>query len=288
MEIKNKNSYHDKLYNLDQIKSIITTNALTRPNQFNEKYLKAPDFDVKEYTDYWKLNWDEFIVASDAHSPFTREETFNLMIKVALKYKIKKFIHAGDFWNQDQFSNWWVAKEDLIDFNKEVKRCEEIIRVLLGTFDEVRFFMGSHDLRFWRMQYDMGKASEFDDIWGLIDTNLFKRIKLSKYRFCEVGDFRITHPKNVLRIGGYPAIKLFAKHGKSIIFGHGHWWGHTFAPDGIHHIIAPGCLVDKNQIAYKSVWDTSHDEWVPGFCVILEKNKPQLFSESTPLGLYFK
>jgi len=278
-----KLSNHDIRYSLSQIKHVLEKG---RPNGENRRFVEP--FIARNYWDgYWKLDWKEAIVASDAHSPFTHEGIINLMLKVANHYGIKNFLHAGDFWNQDQFSTWWVAKEDLVEFSKEVEYSNALVDALVSNFSDVRFFLGSHDVRMWKLLYDQGKATAFDDIWQLL--NAKKKIKISSYRYCDIGkEWRVSHPKSVVKIGGLPSIRLFAKHHKSLIFGHGHWWGHEYAPDGIHHLIAPGCLVDKQKVPYKNIWDTSHNEWVAGFVVIFDGNKPILFSEDTPWGRLIK
>lgn len=276
-------SYHDVRYSLSEIQHAL---GIGHPNSLNQRFVEP--FATRDYwAGYWKLNWDEAIVAADAHSPFTNEEIINLMLKVANHYGIKNFLHAGDFWNQDQFSTWWVSKEDMVDFNKEVEYSNVLMNALVSGFSDVRFFLGSHDIRMWKLLYDQGKATAFDDIWQLLTAK--KQIKISSYRYCDIGkEWRVSHPKNVVKIGGLSSIRLFAKHHKSLIFGHGHWWGHEYAPDGIHHLIAPGCLVDKRKVPYKNIWDTSHNEWVTGFVVIFDGNKPILFSENTPWGKLIK
>jgi hypothetical protein len=79
---------------------------------------------------------------------------------------------------------------------------------------------------------------------------------------------------------------MSSKFGRSVVFGHGHWWGIEHAPDGKKYHIAPGCMCDPQRIGYRSVWDTSHSEWVNGFLLILERNKPILFELNTSWGLY--
>src|SRR4030066_42585 len=72
------------------------------------------------------------------------------MLEVAMKYKITNFVHAGDFWNQDAFSYWWVTKEDSVSFDKEVVYSKKIVNSLTSHFKDVRFFLGSDDIRFWK------------------------------------------------------------------------------------------------------------------------------------------
>lgn len=274
-----KFGYHNNRYSLSEVKASLENG---RGNQNNYRFIEPSA--TRVYNDFWKLDWDEFIVAADCHSPYLHTPIFDKMMEVANKYNIKKFIHAGDFWNQDQFAYWWVAQEDLVGVDKEIAYSKKIVNVLTKHFDEVRFFLGSHDIRFWKLMYSTGKFSTYDAIWNLLEND---KIHVSSYRYCEVGDeWRINHPKNTVKVGGLPAIRMSAKFNRSVIFGHGHWQGWVWDPSGKHLLVAPGCLCDPQKISYKMTWDTSHDEWVPGFCLVLEKTKLVLFNQNTPWSIY--
>jgi len=281
LTVNKDHGYHSNKYSFSEIKNALSN---SQPNAYNKRFIEQSL--GKKYDDYWILNWDEGIVAADAHSPFIHEKIFNLMLEVAHRYKIKNFLHAGDFWNQDQFSSFWISKEDLISFSDEVSHSKKVVKSLTDNFNDVRFFLGSHDTRFWKLLYSIGKADEYNTVWDLLEN---KKIKTSNYRYCELNEtWRINHPKNTVKVGGLPAIRMNAKFGKSIIFGHGHWQGFVFAPDGKHVLMAPGCLVDPERISYRSLWDTSHDQWVPGFVMIVEKSKFIIFNENSPYGIYLK
>ena len=259
-------------YNLKEIKQVL---EIARPNQFNQRFITVTE--TKTYDDYWQLDWKEFIVACDTHSPFVHKRMLNLMLKMAEKYKIPNFIHAGDFWNQDTFSTWWVAREDMVTFSKEVKESKNIVKSLNEVFENVHFFLGSHDLRFWRLMYSIGKSDDYMTVWDLLEND---KIKTSSYRYAEIGtEWRINHPKNTVKVGGLPAVRMGAKFGRSIVFGHGHWWGIIGDPSGKHYLCAPGCLCDSKKIAYKNLWDTSHDEWKNGFLYVENGNIPHLIDE---------
>lgn len=279
IEVRKNGGYHKWLYPLNQIKNAMANHS---PNAFNHNILEASQ--TRLYDDYWKLNWDEFIVAADAHTPFINEKMFNRMLKVAQHYGIKNFIHGGDFWDQSGFSYFETDKEDMTDFSYDVKYSKGVAKVLTDTFKDVRFFLGSHDVRFYRMLMSQNKANNILDIWQLLDN---PKIKVSKYRYCDIGkDWRINHPKNIVKVGGLPAIRMTAKHHRNIVFAHGHWLGYVYAPDGQNVLIAPGCLVDKKRVAYVNAWDTSHDIWVNGFLMVVEKKKFILFSEFSPWEIY--
>lgn len=209
---------------------------------------------------------------------------FNLMLEVAEKYKIKNFVHAGDFWDQQQFSYFDVDPKDMTDFSYDVSYSKKLVNLLTDAFDDVRFFLGSHDIRYYRMLMSQRKATNITDIWSLLEN---PKIKVSEYRYCDIGDeWRINHPKNIVKVGGLPALRLSAKHCRSVVFAHGHWWGVNRDPSGQHYLIAPGCLVDQERVAYASVWDTSHDKWVPGFLMVVDRNKPVLFGADSPWEIY--
>jgi len=276
--------YHHKKYSLSSVKLALAT---SQPNQFNHRFINPPE--TKIYDDFWELPWDEWIMACDTHSPYVDTKIFNKMIQVAQHYGIKNFIHGGDFWDQSQFSFFDIDPEDLTDFSYDVRYSKSILKALDITFKDVRFFLGSHDVRYYKMLMSKGKHQKVKDIWNLLDND---KIQVSQYRFANIGPpgtgWRFNHPKNTVKAGGLSAVRMEAKFNRSMAFAHGHWFGHIMAPDGIHHLVAPGCMADKRRVSYKNAWDTSHDEWVNAFCMVVEKNKPILFSEHTPWGLYLK
>jgi hypothetical protein len=282
LNVNKDGGYHYLTYSLSQVKNALSLARGT--NAFNQKFLNP--FPTKIYDDYWKLPWNEFIVGADAHAPYFDEKIVNKMIQVAQHYGIKNFLHGGDYFNQDQFSTWWVAKDDLVKFSHELTAAKKLGNVLTNNFKDCRFFIGSHDARLWRLMSDKGKDTGYDDVWEQLEN---KGIKTSSYRYAEVNtEWRINHPKNVVRVGGLPAIRMSAKFERSVIFGHGHWQGFVWGPSGKHILAAPGCLCNPKKFAYKCNWDTSHDEWVPGFALILEKTKMILFNHNSPWGIYLR
>ena len=139
------------------------------------------------------------------------------------------------------------------------------------------------DVRFWKMMADRGKETDYKTTWNLLKND---KIKTSNYRFCEINEhWRVNHPLNVVRVGGLSSIRMTAKFNKGVIFGHGHWQGFEFAPNGKDMLIAPGCLCDPIKIAYRSHFDTSHNEWIPGFCLIRDKERATLFNEKSDWDL---
>jgi len=274
-------SYHDVRYRLSDIVNAL---AFAHPNKHNQRWINAPT--TKVYDDYWKLNWDEFICACDTHSPHLNEKLFNRMLEVAEKYKIKNFIHPGDFFDENTFSSFDVDAEDMVGWDEEINYSRKILKALKGVFKNNYFSMGSHDIRFWRMMLKQSKVTHFDLPFKMTGVD---GINVSRYRFAEINhEWRLTHPKNVVKVGGLPAVRLAAKFNRSIVFGHGHWAGITRDPSGKHYLVAPGCLCDPKRLAYVNLWDTSHDMMTCAFLVVVEKTKPILFFEDSPWQVYLK
>lgn len=237
----------------------------------------------RTYNDYWKLDWDEFILGCDTHIPHYHEGIINRMLEFAEHHKIKNFIHPGDFFDQTAFSRFDSASEDISSLSEEIEAGRTVIKALKSVFSDIRFTLGSHDVRLWLNLLKQGKEIPFDEPWRLVGEN----VEVSRFRYAEINDeWRVTHPKSVMRIGGIGIVRAIAKFQRSIIFGHGHWWGIEKDPSGKHYAIAPGCLVDKKRVAYASLWDTSHNEWVPGFVAVLDRNKPILLEEGSPWEIY--
>jgi hypothetical protein len=240
--------------------------------------------DTRIFDDFWHLDWDEFAVICDTHSPNYNAKMFDRLLQVCEKYKINHIVHAGDFFDGESFSYWPGLTEDPASFAAEIKASKKIVNTLLGHFPEIHFFMGTHDLRFWRMLSSQGKKETFTTPFDLLES---EKIKVSRYHYCDInGEWRITHPKNTVKVGGLPAIRMSAKFMRSVVFAHGHWMGMVRDPSGKHWLCAPGCMVDPRRIAYKNLMDTSHDEWVPGFMIVVEKVKPILFAEDSPWEVY--
>lgn len=277
-----KTIYHAPKYKIDDIKCGIVSGEGS--NRTKIKLLEESG--TKIYDKYWKLHWEEFMVGCDTHSPFTNEKLFNRMLEVALHYKVKHFIHAGDFFDQLAWSQFELSQGDMVKFEDELEYSKKIVDSLLAVFEDVYFFVGSHDLRFWRVSMMLGKEQNYDTPFKLLDR---PQIKTNNYRYAQVGsEWHITHPRNVVKLGTINSERLSAKHGRSVIFAHGHTWGHTMDTSGKHHIIASGGFFDTKKIAYKSLWDTSYPQWVGGFTMIVEKVRPILFGEHTPWGIYLK
>lgn len=270
--------YRNKKYSLSEIQKYL---GLSNFNGFNKRFLDYP-----KYNDFWKLEIPESIIGGDTHCPFIHTEIFNLMAKVASRYGIKTFIHAGDFFDELQFSDFPTSPEDLIDTDTEQLEANAIIEELHNYFNNMYFIQGNHDVRLWKQFIKAGKATKnsWKTIWNLLDKNI---IKTSQYRYLELnGYWRITHPKNIIKVGGLPAIRLRAKVDMSLVIAHGHLYGEVPDPSSKYYIINPGCLCDPEKIGYANVWDTSHDLWHPGFMMVVERTKHILFDLNSPYGIY--
>jgi len=278
LEIRDQDKYHKRKYSLSEIHKYL---KLSAPNSFNIRFQ-----DYAKYDSYWKLNIPEFIVGCDSHCPFIHTEIYELMLKVANRYGIKTFIHPGDFFDELQFSDFMVSPEDEVDIDREISTAKYIINELEKYFKSLYFTQGNHDVRLWKQLIRSGKSTDesWRIIWNLLNDKI---IKTSQYRYMEVnGYWRLTHPKNVIKVGGIPAIRLRAKVDMSLIIAHGHLYGEVPDPSSKYYIINPGCLCDPEKVAYACSWDTSHDRWHPGFMMVVEQTKHILFDLNSPYGIY--
>jgi len=119
------------------------------------------------------LNWPEFILGCDSHAPFIHPKIFELMLKIADKYKIPNFILPGDFWDELSFSTFLTSPEDIVDFDDELKSGKEICKALTDQFQNVYFTMGNHDTRLWKHLIATSKATDksWEIIWKLLDNS---------------------------------------------------------------------------------------------------------------------
>lgn len=266
-----------KYFHFDPNDILTALKSAKASNSFNMRFREQynEEFKTHDFLDFFSIEANDFIVASDSHVPYIHTETVELLLAIAEKYSIKTLIHAGDFWDQNWASQYLTDPEDLCSVDFEISAGKYLIQQFKKYFKEIYFICGTHDIRFWKRLIENAKPQPFDIAWRLTGED---GIKMSRYRYAEVNNYwRITHPANTVKIGTKSAIDLFAKYQKSLIIGHGHWWGIEQDPSGSNYFIYSGCLCDPVKIAYKNLWDTSHRNWKNGFVVVRNKYIPELF-----------
>jgi len=271
--------YHHRSYPLQEIEKAL---SLGNPNKFNARFIEP---ETHLFTDFWHLDWKQCCIISDTHAPFFNARIYDRLFEIATKRKIRQCIHVGDFFDNPTFSKWpMMSIDEAPSLAFQIKETKKLHDEMSKVFPELYFLMGTHDLRYWRMIVSQGKHDDFSSPFDLIGCK-----HVSRFPYAEIGqEWRVSHPHNVVKVGGIPSVRMTAKHDRSILVAHGHLMGYEFSPNGKHVIINMGSMVNREKVAYVNLQDTSHPIWVNGFVVLLEPNKPKflLCNEYSPWEIY--
>jgi len=276
-----RGDYHHRSYPLQEIERAL---SLGNPNKFNARFIEP---ETHLFNDFWKLDWQESCIISDAHSPFFNARMFDRLLEFAIKRNIKRCLHAGDFFDHPTCSKWPMMSIDEAPSTAfQERETKNLYKTLTEVFTDLRFLMGTHDLRYWKAIVAGGHQDDFSSPFQKIDCD---PNQVSRFPYAEIGnEWYISHPHSVVKVGGIPSVRMSAKHERSIMVAHGHLMGFDFNPSGRHVVVNLGCMLNREKIAYKMLQDTSHGEWIVGFGVILDPDKPTflLFNEYSPWEIY--
>ena len=229
------------------------------------------------------LSGDNWMVTCDWHVPQTDWSLVQHMVAVAKKHSIRRMVIAGDFFDQNQFSQFanvlpptpWAVERDAAHL---------IMDYLLGWFDEIDIVMGNHDRRLIRWA---DAALDIKDLWGEFITS--PRVHISQYGWCTIQTsrtrdnglpliWRATHPKNYGKQRGVVSSQLADLEDCSIISGHEHHTAQGASLSGRHWWMALGGLYDVNKIAYAKLTDSLSTRMSPSFGMLLG-GYPYVFAE---------
>jgi len=230
-----------------------------------------------------RLSGDNWMVTCDWHVPQTDWSLVQHMVAVAKKHSIKRMVIAGDFFDQNQFSQFanvlpptpWAVERDAAHL---------IMDYLLGWFDEIVITMGNHDRRLTRWA---DAALDLKDIWGDIVNS--PKVHVSQYGWCTIQTsrtrdnglplvWRATHPKNYSQIRGKVGNNLADLYDASVITSHEHHTALGKSKSGRHWYMSLGGLCDPAKIVYTQLDDGLSTRMAPSFGMLLG-GFPYVFAE---------
>lgn len=227
-----------------------------------------------KFDGYLRLEGD-FISVSDVHVPFWKVELFEKLFLVAEKFKIPRLIINGDFLNMDAFSHYTGGFKGLDNMEKEFTKADYVLAKCLNVFKEVVITMGNHEERLFKQLLGQVNPERF---FRMLHTEIGKRVKVSNYPYCFVGDkWLVGHPRNYSDRGGTTPADLADVFNRNVICGHNHQFGVQTSKNGKHIGIDQGCACDPLKVEYNMKSLTKFRRWQNGFTMV-RNNAPYLFN----------
>jgi predicted phosphodiesterase len=222
----------------------------------------------------------DFVVIGDIHVPTTDWDFAQLPAQVAERHLTKgnrRLIIGGDFFSQDQFSNY-AAVTHCPTWREERDAGRVFLKRYLEVFDEIYIVMGNHDRRL--QKWANGELEE-TDIFGMLIQN--PKVTVSNYGWLTVetpsGPWRITHSSNYSINQLTVADQLASKFQCNVITHHEHHLAKGFDKWGRYILVNNGTLVDPKKLAYVMMDDSKMPAMINGF-TLLKNGTPHLFGRA--------
>lgn len=218
--------------------------------------------DRKTDNDRLDISFEECIIGSDLHIPGHSMEWVNALLRYAKQHNIRKFVHAGDFFNFDALSRFEL-KDKKLTLEKELEAGKKLISKLREQFNGIYTVCGNHDKRLPIALKDSISFAEAMKVFvdaKVVATN-------SDHLFLTSGEitFRICHPESYSQVKGKIAGGLAQDLQENIIMGHPHYFSMTYNRTGKFMAIELPCLCDISAFQYKNRATTNCPEWNNGF-----------------------
>lgn len=240
--------------------------TLKRRLQEMKASLPNPDDTRPSWNHYLRITTDDMVFISDIEIPDQHEKLMEYAKEVGKIYEIPNCMWAGDVNASDQFSNFpvtWQVKQEAYEANIATTR-----RYFL-SYAEVynQFYIeGNHDNK-------LNRETDGQVHLGMFFQDM-PNFTFSRYPFAFIntsrGLVRVTHPKqfseNAIDLGR----KLISKMPipSHLIMAHTHQGQRGWSKNGVHEIIALGCMRDPLKTQYKNIVDNTYGEWQPGFAMM--------------------
>jgi hypothetical protein len=219
---------------------------------------------------------DDYMISCDQHSPYHSELWMNRLLMIAEKFKVRKHIIAGDFYDMHAVSIF--LSEDPKNLDDEVKQTDPAFR-MIDYFDKNYFIQGNHERRIGSMTEGALRARHMYKIFGM--DRYDKKIVYSIYDRIAIEDkYLIMHPKSYSQISTAVSKRMAEKYHMHILNAHGHFAGLTTDRSGKYLCVDLGGLFDNDKIEYTSLKTTTHPLWNNGFGMI-RNGKFTLFHQET-------
>tara|TARA_Y100000310_G_scaffold328928_1_gene397898 strand:+ start:11544 stop:12383 length:840 start_codon:yes stop_codon:yes gene_type:complete len=226
----------------------------------------GPLFNIKRFNDWEKLEGDA-IVASDFHMPFVDWQWASYLLKVAVKFDIRRLIIMGDLLDAKALT-FFPRAEVAVAWETELRETENLIDALLEWFDEIVYCVGNHEVNrvIKRLQGQL-TPERFGKLF-CADSAL----KTSRYSYLELhtprGKWRITHQKRSSIVLLTVARKLCEINKCHVMTHHQHRMAQGIDPSGTLMMVDNGMMVDEQKLEWIMLEDRVYPKGVQGFTVI--------------------
>ena len=211
------------------------------------------------------------VISSDWHTPYTDMDLVRKLIQVSERLQVKQLVINGDFFTQDAFSRWPHHRFN-VPWPEEKRSARELIQLLFKHFDCIYFILDNHDRRLLVTQEQKhGGLDESDVIELLMFGARQGKLRASvDYHYVLIDKiWRVTSPREYRRVKLSLANRLAQLHHQNIIVGGDHLYGLGLDDSGQHVIASDMCMVERTQVPYAMVSDSSFPMWNKGFYVII-------------------
>ncbi len=241
---------------------------------------------VKRYIDYLKIPDENVMVIGDTHLPYCNYAWLNLMLDVAVKYKIKILVVVGNLLDSAQMGKWMAQDPSKLSLEEEFYKTRKILVDLLKTFDKIYILTADcHENRGLKFLRNQITAQTFSKMYvpNLKDET---KIEVSNYAYCIVGNkWRLTHPDKASARSTTKVRTIAEIHQMNTISLHSHIYGEEPTLSG-KLAVQLGAMTDKDMHEYSSYKDTSFPNWRKQFCMI-KNNYRYVFDEfETDFGFW--
>ena len=223
--------------------------------------LSIPDLEIKEYTDYPRINPENGLVDLwfDPHCPYHDVNFCNEAIQSALDRGVETIVIGGDFMD---FKGLYKKDKQTITISwlEELKIAVKFIKVLASHF-EVYLIMGNHD---WRLVRFLESNIEVKLLYDMIFDN--PKVHFSPYFYALINDWLfIVHPDKMRKTKLSLVEELCVHHRKSVIMGHSHRFAFGTHDNG-EDILGEGLTMTQPKAhEYTGLKLTAYSAWVQGY-----------------------
>lgn len=186
----------------------------------------------------------------DVELPYQHAEFINNCIELALAWRIKALVLAGDFLHWGALAHFFESDKAT---DEEIEQVEQSIAGFVKPFERVVWVSGNHDRRPQIAIDRFVAADRFARLVVLPElAEEFKRkVIVSDYFYCYVGnEWQVEHPKATNIVPANAARGLAEIHNRSVAMAHNHLVGIQQTADGRHWGVEIGCCVDPERLGY--------------------------------------
>lgn len=241
--------------------------TLRRRLQEMNKTTVNPNDDRPTFENYLRITTNDMVFISDIEIPDHHEELMEYAQQVGKIYEIDDCMWAGDVDAADQYSKYpvhWKGDHGVFDANISTTR--KLFTKFCGTYKRQTFIQGNHDARF---AYANGGNVWFGSLFDI------PNFTFSRYSYCYIqsnrGLIMVAHPNRKFAENAIDLGRRIINQEKipcHLVLAHTHQGIRGWSKNGVHEIIALGCMRDPIKTMYKQIDKNTYGEWQPGFAMM--------------------